>query len=108
MAREFKSQMYRIYEMRDEMGKGLDNLQKIITQQHELIAVLKKAEDTLSEDLKKFLKSLDDQLNKYIEQRMNMIARKLQLDVFIERFENAENKEELDEKLSDLFEALFK
>lgn len=102
-----KSQMYRIYEMRDEMDKGISNLQKVINQQNELISVLENNKEVLSEDLKKFKTNLNDQLQKYYEQLSNIDKRKNQINEFIEWYEKSNNKDELDTMLSELFEALF-
>ncbi len=102
-----KSQMYRVYEMKDEMEKGINNINKVINQQKELIDILDKNTDILSEDLKKFKKGLEDQLQKYYEQFGDILKRKDQLTEVIEWYEKSPNKDELDVMLSELFEALF-
>ena len=102
-----KSQIYRIYEMRDEMDKGISNLQKVINQQNELITLLRKNDEYLSEDLKKFRLGLEDQLQKYYDQLSNIDKRKHQLAEFIEWYEKVSSKDELEVMLSELFEALF-
>lgn len=102
-----KSQMYRVYEMKDEMEKGVNNINKVINQQKELIHILDKNTLILSDDLKNFKKGLEDQLKKYYEQFNNLLKRKDQLAEVIGWYEKSPNKDELDVMLSELFEALF-
>lgn len=102
---ENKSQMFRIYEMRDEMEKGISNVENVIKQQKELIEILDKNE--LSEDLKKFKKGLETQLQQYFDQLVTIQKRKDQLGKFIEWYEKYDDKDAVDVMLSELFSAMF-
>lgn len=103
-----ESQMYRVYEMKDELVKGISSLERMVGDQETLVNFIETNEDDeIPESIGNLVTELKAQIETYNKQLESLKHRKDLFESFLSWFENHPNKDELDENLSLMFTAMF-
>ncbi len=92
---QFESKMYLLYEMRDELNKTVSSIDKVIGQQEDLIALVKK--NSTKKDQEKwgdFLKGLKESNVNYTNQKVSLVNKSTYLTAVIDLFEKRETDQD--------------
>ena len=103
-----ESQMYRVYEMKDELTKGIDSLERMIGDQETLVSFIKSnSGDEIPESIGNLVTELENQITTYNKQLESLRNRKDLFENFLNWFETNSRRDEIDENLSLMFAAMF-
>lgn len=98
-----KNGIFKLYELRDEMKKGIDNIEEVVSQQEELLKVVKasKKSKTL---FKEFVTGLEGQIKNTKEEQLVTLHERLDIiETLIKDYESSDNKKQTEDLITSLF-----
>lgn len=98
-----KNGIFKLYELRDEMKKGITNIEEVVSQQEELLKVVKasKKSKTL---FKEFVTGLEGQIKNTKEEQLVTLHERLDIiETLIKDYESSDNKKQTEDLITSLF-----
>lgn len=98
-----KNGIFKLYELRDEMKKGIANIEEVVSQQEELLKVVKasKKSKTL---FKEFVTGLEGQIKNTKEEQLVTLHERLDIiETLIKDYESSDNKKQTEDLITSLF-----
>lgn len=98
-----KNGIFKLYELRDEMKKGITNIEEVVSQQEELLKVVKasKKSKTL---FKEFVTGLEGQIKNTKEEQLVTLHERLDIiEKLIKDYESSDNKKQTEDLITSLF-----
>lgn len=98
-----KNGIFKLYELRDEMKKGIENIESVVSQQEELLKVVKasKKSKTL---FKEFISGLEGQIKNTKEEQLVTLNERLDIiETLIKDYENSDDKKKIEDLVTSLF-----
>lgn len=98
-----KNGIFKLYELRDEMKKGIANIEEVVSQQEELLKVVKasKKSKTL---FKEFVTGLEGQIKNTKEEQLVTLHERLDIiEKLIKDYESSDNKKQTEDLITSLF-----
>lgn len=98
-----KNGIFKLYELRDEMKKGIENIKSVVSQQEELLKVVKasKKAKTL---FKEFIDGLESQIKNTKETQLVTLNERLNIiEKIITDYENSNDKKQIEDLITSLF-----
>ena len=98
-----KNGIFKLYELRDEMKKGITNIEEVVSQQEELLKVVKasKKSKTL---FKEFVAGLEGQIKNTKEEQLVTLHERLDIiETLIKDYESSDNKKQTEDLITSLF-----
>lgn len=98
-----KNGIFKLYELRDEMKKGITNIEEVVSQQEELLKVVKasKKSKTL---FKEFVTGLEGQIKNTKEEQLVTLNERLDIiEKLIKDYESSDNKKQTEDLITSLF-----
>lgn len=98
-----KNGIFKLYELRDEMKKGITNIEEVVSQQEELLKVVKvsKKSKTL---FKEFITGLEGQIKNTKEEQLVTLNERLDIiETLIKDYESSDNKKQTEDLITSLF-----
>lgn len=105
---KIESRIYMLNELLEEIGKGIQNLHKVIEQEDDLLEVLHKTEVKTKTNFKEFIKGIEDQLNNYDKQLLDLDEKQNNLERFLSLYDKHKDKEEVELMINLLLDVLLK